>query len=57
MSQIKIDNVTEKYQSDYKELVSKALVNDHECFRISPNDFLDIPFEGLTIVSEYHVMS
>ncbi len=44
MNKIVIKEIPLNFESDYRSLVRKAFINDHECFRISPNDPLDIPF-------------
>ncbi|MEP1032795.1 GNAT family N-acetyltransferase [Ekhidna sp.] len=44
MSEITINEIPPSFESQYKKLVHQALIDDHECFRISPNDDLDIPF-------------
>ena len=46
MPDITINEIQFPNQTAYQKLVNKALVEDHECFRISPNDALDIPFES-----------
>lgn len=46
--QVEISQITSAYESSYRQLVHEALVNDHECFRISPNDELDMPFNSNT---------
>lgn len=44
MDHIRIEEISPGYEDAYKVLVNEALINDHECFRISPNDELDVPF-------------
>ncbi|WP_462248268.1 N-acetyltransferase family protein [Ekhidna sp.] len=44
MDDIQISELTSKSEFDYLALVRHALINDHDCFRISPNDDLDIHF-------------
>ncbi|WP_436517187.1 GNAT family N-acetyltransferase [Ekhidna sp. To15] len=43
MSEIVIKEIPPNFESQYKKLVLQALIDDHECFRISPDDDLDIP--------------
>lgn len=44
MESIEIKEVTPSKAEDYKKLVKEALENDPQCFRISPDDELDLPF-------------
>lgn len=44
MDNLHITEIPAEHTEAYKKLVQYSLVHDHACFRISPNDALDIPF-------------